>query len=381
MTPLTHVRLKGCRTFYAPSGPRSFSRLNSEALAGEVLLIKDPGHFAIDSGRLYVVTAAVGGDREGFQGEVFSVTLARESVRAAKFLIAGEPAEYRGSGRHRGIGADGPRLSPSTSRPQDFGGRLERVEATSLTAIASLSTAVGGARLADPSDAVLRAQALAIRSVNDQWGVSRAPAFRSCRISCGSADRSPDRWPFRWLVADDVGLGKTIEAGPILMPLMASDKVKRLLVLVPAKLVPQWQSRLKAMFDIRLQRYSSTLDSARNSFWDTATAVVASFHTLRQESGKRERVLEAEPWDLVIVDEAHHLNCDERMGDTLAYSLLAEMQQRGRINSPLFFTGTPHRGKDYGFFGLMQLLRPDLFDRDKSCSGTAAASARGSHSQ
>jgi hypothetical protein len=66
------------------------------------------GHFAIDSGRLYVVTAAVGGDREGFEGEVFSVTLARESVRAAKFLIAGEPAEYRGSGRHRGIGTNDP---------------------------------------------------------------------------------------------------------------------------------------------------------------------------------------------------------------------------------------------------------------------------------
>ena len=89
-------------------GQDHFAGLNSEALAGEVLLIKDPGHFAINSGRLYVVTAAVGGDREGFQGEVFSVTLARESVRAAKFLIAGEPAEYRGSGRHRGIGADGP---------------------------------------------------------------------------------------------------------------------------------------------------------------------------------------------------------------------------------------------------------------------------------
>jgi hypothetical protein len=84
-------------------------------LAGEVLLIKDQGHFAIDSGRLYVVTAAVGGDREGFEGEVFSVTLARESIRAAKFLIAGEPAEYRGSGRHRGIGTDGPQ-APSWRR-------------------------------------------------------------------------------------------------------------------------------------------------------------------------------------------------------------------------------------------------------------------------
>jgi superfamily II DNA or RNA helicase len=75
--------------------------------------------------------------------------------------------------------------------------------------------------------------------------------------------------------------------------------------------------------------------------------------------------LETDPWDLVIVDEAHHLNLDERSGDTLAYSLLKDMQERGRINSLLLFTGTPHRGKDYGFFGLMNLLRPDLFDPEK----------------
>jgi hypothetical protein len=59
------------------------------------------------------------------RGEVFSVTLARESVRAAKFLIAGEPAEYRGSGRHRGIGADGPEAftvdEPAADRFSDLG--------------------------------------------------------------------------------------------------------------------------------------------------------------------------------------------------------------------------------------------------------------------
>ncbi|WP_316195987.1 DEAD/DEAH box helicase [Bradyrhizobium sp. SZCCHNRI3052] len=247
----------------------------------------------------------------------------------------------------------------------DFGGQLQRVEASSLTPIESLSTALAAARLDDPTATLLRAQALAITSINDQWGVfsrSRVQILPHQLWVCRQVTRT---WPFRWLVADDVGLGKTIEAGLILMPLIARDKVKRLLVLAPAKLVPQWQGRLKAMFDIRLQRYSPSIDGVRNSFWDTATAVVASFHTLRHEGDKRERLLEAEPWDLVIVDEAHHLNCDERIGDTLAYTLLAEMQQRGQINSLLLFTGTPHRGKDYGFFGLMQLLRPDLFDREK----------------
>lgn len=247
----------------------------------------------------------------------------------------------------------------------DFGGRLERLEASSLSSVASLANALTETRLADRDDALLKAQALAITSVNDQWGVfsrSRVQILPHQLWVCRQVTRT---WPFRWLVADDVGLGKTIEAGLVLMPLMARDQVKRLLILAPAKLVPQWQHRLKSMFDIRLQRYSADLDSDRLSFWDTAAAVVASFHTLRQGEEKRQRLLDAEPWDLVIVDEAHHLNCDERMGDTLAYTLLADMQQRGCINSLLLFTGTPHRGKDYGFFGLMQLLRSDLFDRDK----------------
>ena len=60
-------------------------------------------------------------------------------------------------------------------------------------------------------------------------------------------------WPTRWLVADDVGLGKTIEAGLVLEPLLSSGRVRRVLVLAPARLVPQWRARLKTMFDIRLQ--------------------------------------------------------------------------------------------------------------------------------
>ncbi|MBO6552189.1 MAG: DEAD/DEAH box helicase [Roseitalea sp.] len=170
-------------------------------------------------------------------------------------------------------------------------------------------------------------------------------------------------WPFRWLVADDVGLGKTIECGLVLMPLITSARVRRLLILAPAKLVPQWQFRLKDMFDIRLQRYVTEADTQRGDFWATASMVVASFHTLRDDRrGARQRLLEADPWDLVIVDEAHHLSVDEKAGETLAYSLVSDLEARDKINSLLFFTGTPHRGKDFGFFGLMHLVRPDLFD-------------------
>ena len=247
-----------------------------------------------------------------------------------------------------------------------FGGALEQVPADEIVATPSLYSALRAGTLDEPVDAVVRAQALAIASVNDQWGVfsrSRVQLLPHQLWVCRTVNRE---WPFRWLVADDVGLGKTIECGLVLMPLIASGRVRRLLILAPAKLVPQWQFRLKDMFDIRLQRYVAEADTRRGDFWGTASQVVASFHTLRSDGrGARRRLLDADPWDLVIVDEAHHLGLDKQTGRTLAYSLVADLEERKKIDSLLFFTGTPHRGKDFGFFGLMRLVRPDLFDPEK----------------
>ena len=254
-----------------------------------------------------------------------------------------------------------------------FGGGLQQVLVDELRETASLAAAIDNGAFSDPSDTVLRAQALAIASINDQWGVfsrSRVQLLPHQLWVCRNVNRE---WPFRWLVADDVGLGKTIECGLVLMPLVASGRVRRLLVLAPAKLVPQWQFRLKDMFDIRLQRYVTEADTERGDFWATASMVVASFHTLRGDRrGARQRLLDADPWDLVVVDEAHHLGMDEKAGETLAYSLLSALLARNKINSLLFFTGTPHRGKDFGFFGLMQLLRPDLFDPEGDKQGQLA---------
>ena len=244
-----------------------------------------------------------------------------------------------------------------------FGGDLEQVLARELRETASLDAALRDGAFSDPSDTVVRAQALAIGSVNDQWGVFSRSRVQLLPHQLWVCRRVNQVWPFRWLIADDVGLGKTIECGLVLMPLIASGRVRRLLILAPAKLVPQWQSRLKDMFDIRLQRYVAEADTQRGDFWATASMVVGSFHTLRDDRrGARERLLDAEPWDLVVVDEAHHLGVDERAGETLAYGLVSELEEKNRINSLLFFTGTPHRGKDFSFLGLMHLVRPDLFD-------------------
>ncbi len=241
-----------------------------------------------------------------------------------------------------------------------FGAALEQVERGELEAVRSLADALNEGVVDDPRAVLARAQALLIRSINDQWGVFSRSRVQLLPHQLWVCRQVTQHWPARWLVADDVGLGKTIEAGLILTPLMASGRIQRLLILAPARLVPQWRARLKSMFDIRLNAYTRDQDGGKISFWDTSSQVVASFHTLRQPAA-RERLLAAEPWDMVMVDEAHHFQAQERLS-TQTYDLLRELQDSDRIQSLLLFTGTPHRGKDFGFLALMRLIRPDLFD-------------------
>lgn len=212
-------------------------------------------------------------------------------------------------------------------------------------------------------DAVTRFQAEAIVSINDNWGIFSRSQIALLPHQLWVCHRVLRRWPARWLVADDVGLGKTIEAGLILWPLLSKALTPRVLVLCPAKLVEQWQDRLREMFDIRLREYSTEADRPRADFWNANDRVVASLATLRLDRGGRlERLLAARPWNLLIVDEAHHLNANEYQGASLGYDLVRTLMDRGKVESALFFSGTPHRGKAHNFWALLQLLRPDLFD-------------------
>jgi len=212
-----------------------------------------------------------------------------------------------------------------------------------------------------PGRVTARALSLMISSINDAWGVfskSRIELLPHQLWVCHLVLRS---WPTRWLVADDVGLGKTIEAGLILWPLLSKKRVRRLLVLAPASLAEQWQYRLRTMFDIRLKLYDSQADTVRSDYWSSEDMVVASIHTLRDDrNGRHERLLSSAPWDLVIVDEAHHLNYEQEKGPTLAFDLIDKLQRYEKLKSLLMFTGTPHKGKDFNFLALLGLLDKEL---------------------
>ncbi len=109
----------------------------------------------------------------------------------------------------------------------------------------------------------------------------------------------------RVLLADEVGLGKTVEAGMALKEYLLRGMVERVLVLVPASLVGQWREELETKFDIACATTSDPLlreDPAR--FW-AAPRIIASLALSRRREHV-ERIL-AQSFDLVIVDEAHHL--------------------------------------------------------------------------
>ena len=240
-------------------------------------------------------------------------------------------------------------------------GQILKVPENELVSMESAEEALKNRTWASPLQVALRSLALVIRSTNDQWGVFSRSRIALLPHQLWVCHRVLSRWPSRWLIADDVGLGKTIEAGLILTPLLSRGKAKRLLIVVPAGLVDQWCERLRYMFDIRAARYHPEVDRPRDDFWNIYPQVVASLETLRKDHDDRwTRMKEAEPWDLVLVDEAHHLNADETGTRTLGLRLIEELDRLDLIRGLLFFTGTPHRGKDYGFLSLLRLLDHEI---------------------
>lgn len=239
---------------------------------------------------------------------------------------------------------------------------LEECPVESLQIKSGIDEDIKAGKLSAPYQTICKILSEAISSVNDTWGVFSKSRITLLPHQLWVCHRVLRNWPGNFLIADDVGLGKTIEAGLILWPLLAKNKVKRILVLCPASLAEQWQFRLRDMFDIRLTRYFPEADTPKADFWNTQNQVVASLQTLRDDhNGRHKRLFKSEPWDLLIVDEAHHLNADEDAGATLGYRLVDNLVRENLTRTRLFFTGTPHRGKDYGFFALLRLLRPDQF--------------------
>ncbi|WP_422615129.1 SNF2-related protein, partial [Frankia torreyi] len=129
------------------------------------------------------------------------------------------------------------------------------------------------------------------------------------------AVRAVETFPRGYLLADEVGLGKTVEAGLILRELLLSGRARTALLLVPASVLRQWQEELHEKLALDVPRYDrgqfrdrhdnelQTIPTANP--WSAFPVLLASSHLARR-ADRSEQVLAAGPWDIVIVDEAHH---------------------------------------------------------------------------
>jgi len=170
----------------------------------------------------------------------------------------------------------------------------------------------------------------------------------------------------RLLIADEVGLGKTVETGMIIRELIARNEATRVLILTPAGLVKNWQNELKGCFRLDFEILGTDFQDYASSTWETHHRVIASIDTLKRPI-RMERVLNAPRFDLIIVDEAHHVSrirYGKKQQTTLNYRLLEGL--RGHTRDLFFLSATPHQGDNFQFWSLINLLDDHLFDSPDS---------------
>jgi superfamily II DNA or RNA helicase len=182
----------------------------------------------------------------------------------------------------------------------------------------------------------------------------------------------------RLLLADGVGLGKTVQAGLIACELIARRRAHRVLIVVPAgPLLVQWAREMRQRFGLRfvaitdsasLQVERRRLELGGNPF-DAFALCLTSLDFAKQECVLEE--LERSAWDLAIIDEAHH--CISAAGgdsEDTQRRRLAEVIAR-RSDGLLLLTATPHDGYDPHFASLIELLDPSLVDGHGGLTGNA----------
>jgi len=299
--------------------------------------------------------------------------------------------EFPSAGTRLRLAADSAALAPLELRP---GQRVRRVSSGLESRIARLHSdgraALGDGTEADLDDLwpvderellerlaagdvdrfedfALRLDALRLSALREAQGLG---SFLGGRIrlfphQLHVAERATRQDPVRWLLADEVGLGKTVEACLVLNHLVRTRRLERCLVVAPATLTVQWLGELWRKYhqvfvlldEERLKDVARDFGAQFNPF-DTHRRVVTSLETMIAEPRLIRWAVEA-GIDLLVVDEAHHLRRPRGHAGDPAYRAVEPITRLGR--HVLLLTATPLEDDAHGFFRLLQLLRPAEF--------------------
>lgn len=178
------------------------------------------------------------------------------------------------------------------------------------------------------------------------------------------AENVSKRFQPRVLLSDEVGLGKTIEAGLIFHRMFVTGAAKRVLILTPRSLVNQWLAEIYRKFNILFHLMDETqAKELKKSYpdlnpYEAHQCILQDIESASQNEDLRNQ-LEQSAWDLVIVDEAHHLQWSpDEVGDD--YALVANIAARS--GSLLLLTATPRSLGIESHFGRLHLLDPARFN-------------------
>ena len=172
------------------------------------------------------------------------------------------------------------------------------------------------------------------------------------------------RFAPRVLLADEVGLGKTIEAGLIIHQQLKTGRSDRILILVPDSLQYQWMIEMRRRFNLQFSLFDLTRtasikehDPDLNPFL-TEQCIIASVDLMVDHDDLREQALDA-GFDLLVVDEAHHLMWSEEQGGNDRYDLIEELAEK--TPGVLLLTATPEQLGVESHFARLRLLDPQRF--------------------
>jgi ATP-dependent helicase HepA len=173
------------------------------------------------------------------------------------------------------------------------------------------------------------------------------------------ANEIASRYAPRVLLADEVGLGKTIEAGLIIHQQLITGRAGRVLIAVPDSLVHQWLVEMLRRFNLYFtivdeERCIALLESGADNPFETAQLVLCSLSFLSDQPGRLEQAAAA-GWDILVVDEAHHLEWTERQASP-AYQAIETLSQCAK--GLLLLTATPEQLGIEGHFARLRLLDP-----------------------
>ncbi len=170
----------------------------------------------------------------------------------------------------------------------------------------------------------------------------------------------------KFLIADEVGLGKTIEVGMIIRELLTREECKRILIVCPAGLTVNWQNEMRDYFRIDFDIFGKDFTDSRANAWERHDLVITSIDTIKKPN-RLEKIMAAPDWKLIVFDEAHHLTrkkYGKKIQATQNYRLAEKL--KGKTRDLFFLTATPHQGDAYQFWSLIQLLDDQLFEKPEA---------------